>query len=301
MRKPARPLVPLAALAAAALAVAACDITIGASEYSVREEKTFPVTGQARLALSTFDGSIAVRGWDRNEVAVEVEKVGPDQQTVERITVRAAQDGNGITIDVPRPSPLETTGMRRTPSANMVVSVPRTCSIVARSGDGSIEIRRVSGAVDVDTADGSIQLEDIAGSLVIRTGDGSVRGRKVDGEAEIHTGDGSVGLDGALTGVTIETRDGSIEVTARPGSRAGREWDLTTGDGHVSLEVPNGFSAEVDARTGDGRVRIDSVTDAPGARAGDEDQRDSVTATLGDGGRPLRIRTSSGSITVKLW
>jgi len=301
MRKSAPVVVPFAGFVAAALALAACDITIGASEYSVREEKKFTVSGQARLSLSTFDGSIEVRGWDRNEVIVEVEKVGPDQKTVDRIQVKAAQDGNAITIEVPKPSPLETTGMRRTPSANLVVSVPLETAVLARSGDGSIEVRRVNGKLDLDTEDGGVRVEEVTGDLVIRTGDGHVHCRKVDGQAEVHTGDGTVGLDGVLTGVKIETRDGAIEVTARPGSRADSEWDVTTGDGDVRLEVPRGFSADLDARTGDGRVRVDSITDTPEAKANEDDQRDSVTGKLGSGGKALRVRTSSGSITVKLW
>jgi hypothetical protein len=301
MRKPAPVVVQFTGVVAAALALAACDITIGASEYSVREEKKFAVSGPARLSLSTFDGSIEVRGWDRNEVAVEVEKVGPDQQTVERIQVKAAQDGDAITIDVPKPSPLETSGLRRTPSANLVVSVPLRTAVLARSGDGSIQVRRVTGAIDLDTEDGSISLEEVAGTLVARTGDGSVRAQKVDGQVEIHTGDGSVGLDGVLTGVTVETRDGSVEVTARPGSRTDGEWDVTTGDGNVSLEIPEGFGADVDARTGDGRVRIDSITDTTDARKNEGEERESVAGKLGGGGKALRIRTSSGSITVKRW
>jgi DUF4097 and DUF4098 domain-containing protein YvlB len=294
-------LVPVAGLVAAALLLSACDITIGASQYSVREQKTFTVNGPVQLALSTFDGSIKVRGWDRNEVAVEVEKVGPDQQAVDRIQVKASQDGNTITVDVPKPSPLETSSMRRSPGANLIVAVPARTAVVARSGDGSIEVRGVNGKVDLNTDDGSVRVEEIAGDLVARTGDGPVNGRKVDGRAEIRTGDGSIGLDGVLTGVTIETRDGSIEVTARPGSRTDTDWDVTTGDGNIQMEVPRDFGAEIDARTGDGRVRVDTLTDTPDARVRDDDERASVTGRLGGGGKSLRVRSSSGSITVKLW
>jgi hypothetical protein len=293
--------VRFAGIVAAAFGLAACDITIGASEYSVREQKSFTVSGPVRLTLSTFDGSINVRGWDRNEVAVEVEKVGPDQQAVDRIQVKTSQDGNAITVDVPKPSPLETSGMRRSPSANLVVTVPMKTAVVARSGDGSIEVRSVNGKVDLDTDDGSVRVEEIGGDLVARTGDGSVHGRNVDGHAEIRTGDGSVGLDGVLTGVTIETRDGSIEVTARPGSRTDTDWDVTTGDGNIQMEVPKGFGAEIDARTGDGRVQVDTLTDTPEGRTREDDERSSVTGRLGGGGKALRVRSSSGSISVKLW
>jgi len=301
MRKPAPVTVQCAGFVAAALALAACDISIGASEYSVREEKKFTVSGRVQLALSTFDGSIEVRGWDRDEVVVSVEKVGPDQKTVERIQVKATQDGGAITIDVPKPSPLETTGMRRTPSANLVVSVPLNTAVVARSGDGSISIRRANGSMDLDTQDGSVRVEEVTGALMARTGDGNVDVRKLDGQAEVHTGDGTVGLDGVLTGVKVETRDGGVEVTARPGSRTDSDWEVTTGDGSIRVEVPQGFGAEVDARTGDGRVRVDSLTDTADAKKDEREDRDSMTGRLGGGGKALRLRTSSGSITVKRW
>ena len=112
---------------------------------------------------------------------------------------------------------------------------------------------------------------------------------------------GVVGLDGVLTALQVETRDGAVEVTARPGSRTDGDWEVVSGDGDVRVEVPDGFGADVDARTGDGRVRIDSITRPRGEKADDHDDRESVVGKLGGGGRPLRLRTSSGSITVKLW
>jgi hypothetical protein len=301
MRRASSVVLGAAGLVAASLALAACDITVGASEYSVREEKTFAVTGPVRLALATFDGSIEVRGWDRSEVSVEVEKIGSDQKVVDRIQVKAAQDGNAITIEVPKPSPAEELSWRRSPAANLVVNVPTKTALVARSGDGSIQVRRINGKVELDTEDGSVHVEEIGGDVVVRTGDGSVEGSKVDGRAEIRTGDGSIALDGVLTGVKAETRDGRVEVSAKPGSRTGGDWDVTTGDGDVRLEVPKDFGAEVDARTGDGRVRVDTLTNTSEGNAADENERASVTGRLGRGGNALRIRTSSGSIVVKLW
>jgi hypothetical protein len=126
--------VRVAMFVAAVTMAAACDISIGAAEFSVREEKKFTVTGPAQLALSTFDGSIEVRGWDRNEVRAEVEKRGPDQATVDRIQVKATQNGNTITLEVEKPSPLTTTGFQRSPSASLVVTVPLQTSITADRG-----------------------------------------------------------------------------------------------------------------------------------------------------------------------
>jgi DUF4097 and DUF4098 domain-containing protein YvlB len=302
MRKPAPPIAQLAGLAAAALALAACDISIGAAEYSVREEKRFTVSGPVQLALSTFDGNIEVRGWDQNEVLVEVEKRGPDQATVEKIQVKAAQDGSRITVDVPKPSPLARTGFRSSPGASLVVSVPRQTTVVARSGDGAITIRRVNGKLDLDTDDGSVRVEEVKGDLVIRTGDGAVDTRQIEGSARINTGDGSIRAEGILKGLDLESRDGSVEVTARTGSVVESAWNVTTGDGGIRLELPEGLNAELDAQCADGRVQVDKIAGQSDDRNRDEEhERSSFRGKLGSGGKPLRVRSGSGSITVKIW
>jgi hypothetical protein len=301
MPRSARLILRPAGVIAAALALAACDITIGASEYSLREEKKFAVNGRAQLTLTTFDGNIEVRGWDRNEVVIEVEKRGPDQATVDKIQVKATQDGNAITVEVPKPSPLTTTGFRRTPSASLVVSAPVQTSVTARSGDGAVTVRRVNGNVDIDTDDGSVRVEELKGDLVIRTGDGAVDARQIEGGARINTGDGSVRADGVLKALDLETRDGSVDVNARPGSAVESEWTVTTGDGGVRLELPQGLNADLDAGCSDGRVHVERAgAQAAGPDTEDHEQR-SFRGKLGSGGKPLKVRSGSGSITVKIW
>jgi len=62
----------LAVAAAATLLTAACEITVDSGPYSVQEEKRFAVTGTPDLSLTTFDGSVEIRSWDRAEVLVEI-------------------------------------------------------------------------------------------------------------------------------------------------------------------------------------------------------------------------------------
>jgi DUF4097 and DUF4098 domain-containing protein YvlB len=301
MRRPAPVFMQAAALIAATLGLAACDVTVGTAEYSVREEKTFTVTGPVRLALTTFDGNIEVRGWDRNEVLVEVEKRGPDQATVEKIQVKAVQDGNVITIDVPKPSPLRTTGFRRTPGASLVVSVPAQTAITARSGDGAVTIRRVNGNADVDTEDGSVRVEEVKGDVAVRTGDGAVDVRQIEGSARVSTGDGSIRAAGVFKGLSLETRDGSVDLEGRPGSVVESEWSVTTGDGNIRVELPEGLNARLDAETADGRVQVDRTAgQADDAGGGEEHERTSFRGAIGAGGKTLKVRSGSGSIDVKI-
>jgi len=77
-------------------------------------------------------------------------------------------------------------------------------------------------------------------------------------------------------------------------------WSVTTGDGSIRLEVPEGFSADLDAQSADGRVRVEKRTgQAPVSAERDESERGSARGTLGAGGKPLKLRSGSGSITVK--
>lgn len=284
------------------MAAAACDVTLGGPEFSVREEKTFTVTGPAQLTLQTWDGSIEVRGWDRNEVRIEVEKRGADQAAVDLIKVKTGQAGNAITVEIPKPSPMETGGLRRSSSARLIVSAPLKTSLVARSGDGSIKIRRIAGTVDLDTDDGSISLDEVSGELKVRTGDGSIAGSDLGGHVAVKTGDGSIDLMGVLAGLTVETHDGSVEIVARRGSRPDRPWEITTGDGSIAMSVPEDFAAEIDAHSGDGRVIVEqggSSASRDRKNKDDDSERSSVKASIGSGGQPVRLRTGSGRITVK--
>jgi DUF4097 and DUF4098 domain-containing protein YvlB len=289
-------------LLALAVTAAACDITVGAFEFKVREEKRFTVSGPARVNLSTFDGSVEIRGWDRPEVLVEVEKQAPDQATADLIKVGSRQEGNSITIDIPQPSGFTNRNWHQTPSASLVVSMPLNADLVVRSGDGSVSIRRVSGTFDIKTEDGSIAIDEHKGDVVARTGDGSVRLKDIDGAVDAETGDGSIAVDGVLRRVRLETNDGSITFTARQGSRMDTDWTMSTGDGSMRAELPKGFGAEVDAESGDGRVHVEGVSTREGERSGeDHEERRSVRGTIGTGGKLLKLRSGDGSITVRLW
>ncbi len=296
-----------AAVTVLAVGAAACDITLGAHEYRVREEKTFAVAGAARVNLATFDGSVEIRGWDRPEVLIEIEKFGPDQAVTDTIKVEAKQQGGVITIDIPRPTGLSTDGhWRSSPGASIIASVPLQADLVVRSGDGSVQVRRVSGTFDLRTEDGSVKLDEVKGAVTVRTGDGSIRGDDLEGTVDAETGDGSVVLDGALKGVRIDTNDGSIQLRARDGSGMAADWLLTTGDGSIRAELPKGFAALVDAESGDGRVYVEGLTKDEDRGSGDEDRagrraRRSAHGTIGAGGRTLKLRSGDGSITVQVW
>ena len=51
------------------------------------------------MRLATFDGSIVIRGWDRDEVSVEIEKRGHDQQALDDIEIVTEQKGSTVAVE----------------------------------------------------------------------------------------------------------------------------------------------------------------------------------------------------------
>ena len=103
----------------------------------------------------------------------------------------------------------------------------------------------------------------------------------MDGAVEATTGDGRVRVSGKLTEVRARSGDGSIAIEARPGSATEADWDITSGDGRVTLQIPDDFNADLDASTGDGSVHLDGVSVTSTGTM----MRNSVRGRVGSGGR----------------
>jgi DUF4097 and DUF4098 domain-containing protein YvlB len=286
-------------IAAAALG-SACVVSVDSQAQIVRDEKRYTVPGTPDLRLTTFDGAIEIQSWDKREVVIEIEKRGATREAVDALEVKSSQEGNRIELEVKRPKSesFSNFGFHQSASARLIVSVPQNVNIIARSGDGSIRIERLNGRLELRTGDGSIRASDVSGELILNTGDGSVTVEGARGRMELETGDGGVNVTGRLTAVKLHTGDGSIVYRAEPGSEMSDNWDITTGDGGVTLYLPTGFGAELDAHTGDGAIRSDlDVAD------GSDDERGRSKRTLkgrvGEGGKQIRIRTGDGTIRLR--
>jgi len=293
---------PLAvASLAAMLAASGCIDIVGADlgKYVEREEKHFSTSGKADVTLATFDGSIEVRPWDKPEVQVIVEKRARDKAMADEMDVHTEQNGDHIVVEV-KARKGDHHGMdfgwTFSRSAKLIVSMPASGDLVAKSGDGSIDVERITGRVEMRSGDGSIRAHDIGGDVTAHSGDGSIRIDGVNGALNVDTGDGSIALAGKLSSVRARSGDGSVTIRAETGSTSSADWDISTGDGSVTLELPDGFGAQIDAHTGDGGIRMHdiSVSNVSG-----EIRRNSVRGQIGSGGRLVRVRTGDGSITLK--
>jgi len=291
--------------ATASLGSSACTVDIqgsglGGQQEVIREQRTIPVTGTPDVTVRTFNGSIQIRSWDRDDIHVGVERRASTLQEAKDIPVDTFQEGGTVVIRAERPhkGDLLHFGSWREPSVRLVVSVPRRLRVDVRTGDGAIDAQDLSAGVELRTGDGPIRLQRVEGEMEVSTGDGSVTARDVTGTMIVTTGDGSVEVRGRFLGLRARTGDGPINIDALPGSMVRDEWRISTGDGGVMLRLPQDFNADVEATTGDGGITTSGVTVLGPAGQDENRRRHLMRGRIGTGGEMLTVRTGDGPISV---
>lgn len=235
-----------------------------------RDTKSFKVSGTPNITARTFDGSITVRGWDKQEVQITVNKRAASEQQMRGISLRTAQSNSDINIT----ASFDPNFSQREPNLhypNAIVSlelyVPRSSMVRVSSGDGRLELEGVNGTLDLNTGDGLIDVRDARGSLVARTGDGRIQVVNFDGNVQARTGDGRIILGGRFSGLAVQTGSGSILLTLPSNYNATIETDAESVD-NQGLTVTEEASAPrrlkrwkigqggtvLILRTGEGRV-----------------------------------------------
>jgi DUF4097 and DUF4098 domain-containing protein YvlB len=289
-------------LLAASLVSSGCTIDVQGQgpgqRVVIREQRQIPVAGKPEVAIQTFDGSVRLRSWDRDEIQLDIERRASTRADAEAIVVEVTETDSQIRIE-PR-WPERRHGLLlfggSSSSVSMTVSLPRHLNVDARTGDGAIDASDLAGRIELRTGDGSIRMQRIDGDITVSTGDGAVTARDLSGTVVVNTGDGSVNINGRFNALRAHTGDGAIAIDARAGSRVEREWTLTAGDGSLTVRVPPDFNADVDARTGDGAIDTSGVRlTRPGD---DQRRRNRVRGRLGTGGERVTLRTGDGSIRI---
>ena len=272
----------------------ACGVTFDRQAYIERDEKRFPATGKIELRLETFDGAMEIRAWDRPEVVVEIEKRGADKDAVSRIVVTAEQKGSVIEVLAKHPSGKPAFTFGGSPTAKFIVNAPKKSDLYVHTGDGSVLVERIDGKISLQSGDGSIRAIETAGELTAESGDGSIDIEDVTGRAEVRTNDGSIRLSGAPVGLKARSGDGSIVLRIRGGAAMADDWSVETGDGSISVTLPDNFDADIEADPGsDGRahseLRLVNLS-------GGTEEKPVLRGRLGQGGHQFVLRTGDGTI-----
>jgi len=185
----------------------------------VRDTRLRAVAGRAFEVDASPNGGVAVIGWQGDSVLLRafVEAQAPTDSEARDLArqVRVTVDGATIGADGPR----STHG--RSWSVSYELFVPRRTDVAARSQNGPVSARGVSGRLELTTLNGPVTFRDVGGD---------VRGR---------------------------TQNGPVTVELSGAKWDGRGLDAQTANGPVSLAIPDGYSARLETGTVNGPMRVD--------------------------------------------
>jgi hypothetical protein len=223
------------------------------SHCEVREQ-ILPASNGTLSVDAAPNGGIKVHGWERQEVRLQA-RVTAQADSEQEAKALASQVR--ILADANRVSaegPRTEHGMSWSVSFDLMV--PSNYALDLHSTNGGISIAAVQGRLTFKTTNGGITLTDV---------NGEVRGSTTNGGVRVAlAGDGWSG-----DGLEVETNNGGVHV-----------------------EVPEGYSAHLDAGTQNGGVQVAFPVTVQG-RVGRTVQTD-----LGRGGATIRVRTINGGVTV---
>ncbi len=228
----------------------------GSSLCEIREF-TLESSGDLRVDAGP-NGGIRVEGSDRKDILVtaRVQVRGRNDESIRALASEIRIRAANGAISADGPR----SSGRQSWSVSYEVLVPVRYDLTLQTTNGGISIDDVYGAIDFQATNGGVSLSDLRGD---------VHGRTVNGGLTVRlNGDAWVG-EGGL--------------------------DVATTNGSVSLEVPQGYNAQLEAGTVHGRV----TTDVPLTVQGRLGKR--IKVELGHGGAMVRVLTVNGAVRIKRW
>jgi len=258
--------------------------------------KTYKLTGRPNLRVITNDGHVDLYTSDGGQIDARITtrgwpiaKSGGDSG----VKITESQTGNNIDLEVHVPSFHFSFGWNNR-SVRIELHVPRDADFDVETGDGSVTSQAFNGKLRISTGDGSITATGLKGELRLHSGDGHIDGDELDGALHADSGDGHIRVRGRFDKLTLESGDGSVVAEAASGSRIAEGWSLRSGDGSVTVRLPDGFNADLDAHTGDGHITLDFPVTVSGSIS-----RSTIRGKIGTGGPPLMVHTGDGSIHIE--
>ena len=158
---------------------------------------------------------------------------------------------------------------------------------LATSG-GSIRASNCDGKLRLTTSGGSLDLKGLKGDIKASTSGGSVKGSNISGELNAHTSGGGIHLYDLACSLEASTSGGSIDVEIK---ELGKYVKLSNSGGGIDLQLPKGKGVDLDLE-GD-RIKTDQLGNFDG-----KVEDDSLQGKLNGGGVPVRVRSSSGRISL---
>ncbi len=237
------------------------DKECSANRFHVNDLVSYAESRQQRLPNGSTNyvnpgenGSIRVHGWNNSDVLVKacIQAAAPTDSEARALAAQVTIARGVGQIEPTGPEK----GDQRYWGVSYEIWVPNASSLDLKANNGSIGVQNVQGQIRFHTSNGSVHLSEVAGDV-----------------------EGS-------------TTNGSLTIDLSGSGWTGNGLRAQTTNGSVRLNVPENFSAHVQASTVNGRVQVDFPITVSG------EVGKSMSFQLGSGGPLIEAKTVNGSVHI---
>jgi DUF4097 and DUF4098 domain-containing protein YvlB len=220
----------------------------------IREQSLASV---GRLSVEGHNGGATVKGWLRSDVLVRarVDSQAETQGAADLLAGKIFVDSGGGQVRATGP---DTNNDHSSWSVSYEIFVPQTSDMTVTTHNGGITITDVRGQIRFEGHNGGVNLKRVAGE------------------------------------VGGETHNGGIEVELVGPNFEGRQMEISTYNGGITMTMPANYSAHVQAETSSGRIQSEFPVTVTG-----EVRPQKLDTNIGAGGPLIHLTTHNGMVSLK--
>lgn len=228
------------------------EVRGGAPSSSVTEKQTYALNKGAAFSIATLNGEIKVEAWDQQQAEVKIIKRSKNGVDIQSLPITVKSDKDNLLFDA--------TQVRGDIQISFEVKLPRNL-----------------GAVKFTSTNGSINLSDISGNIIVEATNGEIQLDNVSGVERVTTVNG--GIEAELKSMPTD-----------------RPMKFETTNGEINLSFNPDFNANLDASTVHGSIDIDDEIGINVQKSRPFGQK--ANGAIGKGGPPLTVTTVNGGINI---
>jgi hypothetical protein len=268
------------------------ELYIDETTARVTEEETvftqrFPLPNSAKFSLSNISGDITIEGVDSSEAEVKVIKRGGSADQRKDIKIIYSTLGGNLSL---KPSQQFSSDI----DIIYEIKLPRNLGQVNVIGTNSdIKLKDIDALIEIKSVSGTLDLSNLRGQVKAETQSGEVFLSQVMGDIFAKTTSGKIELSGVSGSIRTDNTAGDTKATIDSTTSADM-LSFESINGKIDLRFKSAINAELEANTISGSIDLEGVQIEVKKMPGSSQ----AVGRLGVGGQPLKIKTVSGDIKV---
>jgi hypothetical protein len=288
-------------------------------KYEEKFEKTEALAKDGKVYLSNISGDNVIKTWKENQVKILALKVSQAstaakaKENAGEVTIEVTREGDQLRIETKYPK-------RRTPwggqdsvnvSVDYEVWVPEGASVEVRSVSGDVDMAAIGGkarvhcvsgdvdllgaaGADVDLVSGELTVKNIAGDAFVKAVSGDIRLTAIKGSVGAESVSGDIELVDVSDAAAVTGKSVSGDILYKGTIMPGGRYELKIHSGTIHMDIPASSSFDLEADTFNGVIDSEFEIQVVGKISPRE-----VRGTVGKGGATVRLKSFSGDIELR--